>query len=160
MFSMFSKAADSGNNPGAHRQLPAGQIENDGLVTSADPGLVALATYGWIIKQKMDALQKELKAITDQIEKSLGAGASLAVDGVCKVTVSARESFSIADPDRLRSVLGGRFDDLIDVREEYKLSDKLKDLASNPDEPLAELLRECITVKCSTTVAFRPGKAL
>ena len=160
MFSMFAKATDSESNPVAARQLPAGQIENDGLVTSADPGLVALATDGWIIKQKMDALQKELKAITDQIENSLGAGASLAVDGVCKVTVSARESFSIADPDRLRSVLGGRFDDLIDVREEYKLSDKLKDLASNPDEPLAELLRECITVKSSTVVAFRPGKAL
>ena len=160
MFSMFSKAADSGNNSGTYRQLPAGQIENDGLVTSADPGLVALATDGWIIKQKMDALQKDLKAITDQIENSIGVGASLAVDGVCKVTVSARESFTLADPERLRSVLGGRFEDLVDVCEEYKLSDKLKDLASNPDEPLAELLRECIKVKSSTVVAFRPGKAL
>lgn len=156
MFGIFNSAAD---NTSA-RQLPAGQIENDGLVCSADPGLVALASDGWIIKQKIEALQKELKGITDQIENSLGVGASLAVDGVCRVTISARESFTLADPERLRAVLGGRFEDLVDVREEYKLSDKLKELASNPDEPLAELLRECIKVKCSTAVTFRPGKAL
>ena len=60
MFGIFNSAAD---NTSA-RQLPAGQIENDGLVCSADPGLVALASDGWIIKQKIEALQKELKGIT------------------------------------------------------------------------------------------------
>lgn len=159
MFNIFSGFSDSSAEMPV-RQLPAGQIKNEGLVVSADPGLVALATDGWIIKQKIEALQKELKVISDKLQNTLGAGAALAVDGVCRVNVVSRESFSLTDPERARALLGGRFDDLVDVGLSFTLTDKLKALVSDPDEPLAEPLRGCVAVKSSTSVTFRPGKAL
>lgn len=142
------------------RQLPAGQIENDGRVTTADAGLVALAADGWIIKQKIDALQKELKTITDALQNSLGAGASLALDGLCKVTISGRQSFKLADPDKCAAILGGRFADLVDTTIEYTLSDKLKEIVLDPDHPLSDGLRGCVQIKDSVSVTFRAGKAL
>lgn len=140
--------------------LPAGQIERDGLITSASPDLVALACDGWVIKQKIDALQKELKTITEKLENSLGAGAALAVDDVCRVTLSSRQTFKLVNVDKCEALLGGRFSDLVSTSIEYTLTDKLKDIVLDPDHPLSEGLRGCIVVKDSLAVTFRPGKAL
>lgn len=162
MLSMFSKTAGKTEVAAAAAvaPLPAGQIERDGLMTSASPDLVGLACEGWAIKQKIDALQKELKAITEKLENSLGAGAALAVDDVCRVTLSERQTFKLMDPDKCAALLGGRFPDLVDSTVEYTPTDKLKDMVLDPDHPLAASLRGCFAIKTSTTVTFRPGKAL
>ena len=141
-------------------QLPAGAIECAGRITSADSGLVALACDGWLIKQKIDALQKELKVITERLENSLGAGAVLAVDGVCRVTLSERTTFKLDDPETCAALLGGRFADLVDSAIQYPPTDKLKEIVFDPDHPLAASLRACFTIKNATAVTFRPGKAL
>lgn len=156
MFNIFTGFSDSAAEmPAQNLSLPRGQIENGGQVISADPDLVALASDGWTIKQKIEVLQKELKVITDRLQNTLGAGSTLTVDGVCKATISGRESFVLIDPDRARAFLGGRFDDLVDSTVSYTLTDKLKALVNDPDEPLSEPLRGCVAVKYSTSVAFR-----
>lgn len=165
MFNMFGKPAQTAPaavelEPEPSHALPAGQIENDGAITSASPDLVALACDGWIIKQKIDALQKELKTITDRLENSLGAGAALAVDGVCRVTLSSRQTVKLMNVDKCEALLGGRFNDLVETHIEYTLTDKLKAMALDPDHPLSEGLRSCIVIKDSTIVTFRPGKVL
>lgn len=162
MLSMFSKTAGKTEVAAAVAvaPLPAGQIERDGRITSASPDLVGLACDGWTIKQKIDALQKELKAITEKLENSLGAGAALVVDNVCRVTLSSRQIFKLMDVGRAESLLGGRFADLVETNTEYTLTDKLKNIVLDPDHPLSDGLRGCILVKESMTVSFRPGKAL
>lgn len=142
------------------RQVPAGQIENDGFITSADQDLIAMACVGWALKQQIDDLQKQLKAITDRLQASLGAGAALAVDGVCRVTVSNRQTFKLVDPGRCEALLGGRFADLVSTSVEYTPTDKLKEMVLDGDHPLSEGLRGCFVLKDSTSVTFRPGKAL
>lgn len=160
MFNIFGNYRNDTETPVAMAEpQPAGMIEHDGTITSADAGLVALACDGWVIKQKIDALQKELKGITARLENSLGAGAALAVDGVCRVTLSSRQTVTLTDPDKCEALLGGRFTDLVESHIEYTLTDKLKGMALDPDHPLSEGLRSCIVVKDSTVVTFRPGKA-
>lgn len=161
MFNIFGSSRNSVETPAISAEpLPAGVIENDGVITSADVGLVALACDGWVIKQKIDALQKELKTISARLENSLGIGAALSVDGVCRVTLSGRQTVTLTDPDKCEALLGGRFTDLVESHVEYTLTDKLKAMALDPDHPLSEGLRSCIVVKDSTVVTFRPGKAL
>lgn len=140
--------------------LPAGYIERESTYTSADSDLVALAVEGWIIKEKIDALQKTLKAITEKLENALGVGAALAVDDTCRVTIAERTTFKLTDPDTAEALLGGRFQDLVTTQIEYTPTDKLKAMVLDPDHPLSAGLRACMTIKSSTTVTFRPGKAL
>jgi hypothetical protein len=151
----ISPAPQTAETPPPFRPLPAGTIENDGLMVSASPDLVALAVDGWILKQKIDALQKELKAITTQLENSLGAGAALVADGVCRVTIAERTLFALNDPDKARELLGGRFDDLVQAAVEYTLTDKLKEIVRDGDHALSAGLRECVGVKTSVSVTFR-----
>ena len=152
MFGMKTKAADPVEPV---RQLPAGTIENGGQVVSAGPDLVGLAVDGWIVKQKIDALQKELKTITTALENSLGAGAALTVPGACRVTIAERTTFNLKDPLHARQLLGGRFEDLVQTSLDYTLTDKLKELVLDGDHALSAGLRECIEVKTSTSVTFR-----
>lgn len=160
MFNFRNSSRSAAETAAEPRPTPAGQIERDGRMVSADADLIALACNGWIVKQNIEALQKELKGITDQLENSLGAGATLAVDGVCRVTLSNRQTFRLTDVEKCQALLGGRFDDLVETSLEYTLSDKLKAMALDPDHPLSEGLRSCILIKDGTTVTFRPGKAL
>lgn len=161
MFNIFDRAQKTDDPQQQQvRALPAGLIENDGQVVSASEDLVSLACDGWSIKQRIDALQKELKTITTKLENSLGAGSTLAVDNVCRVTLSARQTFSLTDPDKCEAILGGRFSDLVDSSIEYTLTNKLKDIMLDPDHPLSAQLRACIAIKEGITVTFRPGKPL
>lgn len=161
MFNVFgSKAEPAVPAPADLRQLPAGLIERDGQCVSATPDLIALAVDGWTIKQRIDALQKELKTVTEKLENSLGAGAALAVDNVCRVTFSERTTFKLMDPHKCSEILGGRFGDLVDTVVDHTPTDKLKDMLLDPDHPLAESLRACFAIKTATSVTFRPGKTL
>lgn len=159
MFGLKAKAVPTPTAPEAvetsPRQLPAGSIEIDGQFVSASPDLVGLAVDGWIVKQHIEALQKELKGITVKLENSLGAGAALTVEGACRVTIAERTTFTLTDPLHARQLLGGRFEDLVQTSLEYTLTDKLKDMVRDGDHALGAGLRECIAIKTSTSVTFR-----
>ena len=73
-----------------------------------------------------------MKAITGQLENSLGAGAKLSVDGLCSVTISERTTFSLTDPAHAQEILAGRFEDLVATAVSYTLTDKFKDLVGVP----------------------------
>lgn len=156
MFGMKPKAVPETPEPlPPPRQIPAGSIEINDQYVSASPDLVGLAVDGWILKQKIDALQKELKTITAQLDNSLGAGAALTVEGVCRVTIAERTTFTLTDPLHARQLLGGRFEDLVQTSLEYTLTDKLKEMVNDADHALSAGLRECIAIKTSTSVTFR-----
>lgn len=140
----------------AEASVAMGRIENDGHCVPARSDLTELAIKGWEIKQQIEALERDLKTVTKQLENSLGAGAVLIVDGLCRVTLSARQTVTLTDPERCRNILGGRFDDLVIETASYALSDKLKDIARDPDHPLSGPLRECLAIRDSVTVAWRP----
>lgn len=154
--SIFSRAADpSASQDPAPRHDPAGVLERDGQALHASPDLVALVMDGWALKQQIDDLQKQLRVITDQLQNSLGAGAKLTVDGVCRATISARQSFVLSDVPKCQALLGGRFHDLVDETVEYTLNSKLKAIVLDPDHPLSAGLRDCVTIKDSLSVTFR-----
>ena len=148
MFNFFPKSAAPATPP-AH-------LEVDGAPAPVTADLVARAVQGWEIKQRIDALEQELKRITTDLSDRLGAGTALVVDGLCRVTVSPRQTVTLMDPDRCRDLLGGRFDDLVLETTRYTASDKLKGIALDPDHPLSEPLRPCLRIDDSITVSFRP----
>lgn len=150
MFNIFDRAQKTDDPQQQQvRALPAGLIENDGQVVSASEDLVSLACDGWSIKQRIDALQKKLKTIT--------TNSTLAVDNVCRVTLSARQTFSLTDPDKCEAILGGRFSDLVDSSIEYPLTNKLKDIMLDPDHPLSAQLRACIAIRKESLSPFGPA---
>lgn len=155
--SIFTRSADPSASPPLPeaRHDPAGILERDGQALHASPDLVALVINGWELKQQIDDLQKRLRAITDQLQNSLGAGAKLTVDGVCRATISERQSFVLSDVRKCQAFLGGRFADLVEESVDYTLSDKLKTIVLNPDHPLSAGLRDCVVIKNSLTVTFR-----
>ena len=152
--SFFSKSAPVTPAEPA-RRLPEGTLEHDGQAMHASPDLVALVMDGWDLKQQIEALQKQLKVITDKLQNSLGAGASLTIKEVCKMTVSGRQALSLTDVETCQQLLGGRFYDLIEERTEYTLTSKLKDIVLDPDHPLSAGLRGCIAIRDSMAVTFR-----
>lgn len=147
MLNLFGKNANT---------LPAGRIEQNGQSADADPGLVALALRGWTLKRQIEDWQKELKAINDHLENSLGAGASVEVAGVCRATVAARQTFKLTDVDTCQSLLGGRFTDLVETSVEFTLSEKLKAIVLDPDHPLSAGLRGCVQIKDGVSVSYKP----
>lgn len=135
--------------------LPSGILEHDGHAIHASPDLIELAIQGWKLKLQIDALQTQLKAVSEKLQNALGAGAKLRVDGVCVVSVSGRQSMTLTDVGLCQQLLGGRFQDLVAERAEFTLSDKLKEIVLDADHPLSAGLRQCVQVKDSVSVSFR-----
>lgn len=156
----FSKPQESAFAAPSAVRLPRGILEYDDQIMDAPPDLVALAMDGWTLKQRIDALEKELKQITDKLSLQLAPGTKLAVDGVTSVSVAAHETFKLENVTACQKILEGRFDDLVDATTQYKLTDKLKDMILDPDHPLSDSLRACFSIKNGVMVTFRPGKAL
>lgn len=154
--SFFNKSASAPTTPDEPaRRLPEGILEHDGQALHASPDLVALVVDGWELKQQIEALQKQLRTITDKLQNSLGAGTSLTVEGVCRATISSRQVFVLSDVHKCQAFLGGRFADLVDESVEYTLTNKLKEIVLDPDHPLSAGLRDCVLIKESTSVSFR-----
>lgn len=156
MFNIFTGFSDSAAEMPAQK-LPSGFLERDGQAVHAGPDLVALAQDGWDLKLRIDSLQTQLKAINEKIQNALGAGAKLRVDGLCTVSVSGRQNLSLTDVELCRLLLGGRFQDLVDERTEYTLSDRLKEIVLDADHPLNASLRQCVQIKESVSVSYRPA---
>jgi hypothetical protein len=110
---------------------------------------------GWALRQQIEALEADLKALNAEIEQEYGAGAVLIVNGVCRATVVERETVKVLDSERLGAVLGERFDDLVKTNVTYKAEPRLVEMAASGDEPLAPALRECLGVSSSVAVTWR-----
>ncbi|MBK8508773.1 MAG: hypothetical protein IPL51_09015 [Candidatus Competibacteraceae bacterium] len=105
MFNIFGKTDDL---PSRHTgPAPSGRIENDGRCTSASPDLIALALEGFDLKGQIEALETRLKTVSDRLANSLGPGAVLVVDGVCRVPIASRQTFKLTDPETCKALLGG-----------------------------------------------------
>lgn len=142
------------------KPVPAGEkIERDGgEVTPLEPSMVALILRGWTIKNQMDELDVQLKAINAEILAAHDVGVSLSVPGVCRVITSERETVKISEPTKLQRLLGPRFADLVRVETAYKPEPRLLAIATDGDDPLAAGIGECLSLSHSASVSWRPEK--
>lgn len=142
-----------------------GHIEDtlaDGAAISAKRDapldVLNLAVRGWSLKCQIADLENELKVIQKQLLTGIGVGHAVVVDGVTRATLTERNTVSIEQPAHLRAVLGSRWDDLVKVNVTYKAEPKLIELASSGDDVLAVAIRDCLTVKSTQSVTWRPSK--
>lgn len=138
--------------------LPACTLTRDGQTLMLDPDASALLCSAWNTKQTVDDAKIDLDALNARLLDAYGPGCVLEIPGQAKLTLTERETIQITDPEQLRAVLGGRFEDLVETRLEYKLSDKLKALLADGDHPLSESLRACCAAKTSSSITYRPVK--
>ena len=78
--------------------------------------------------------------------------------GQVKLTLTERETIQITNVEQMQAMLGGRFEDLVETRLSYTLSDKLKTMLADGDHPLSEGLRACCAFKTNGSVTYRPVK--
>lgn len=73
------------------------------------------------------------------------------VDGVldCKIELKDTVTIEVEDAERLRTLLGDRFDDLVGENTTYKPERKLIDMACNADDPESDAIGKLLTVKRS-----------
>lgn len=138
--------------------LPACTLTRDGHSLALDAHTSALIRSAWETRQTMDDAKQVLDALNVRLLESYGPGCVLEIPGHVKLTLTERETVAITDLAQMRAVLGGRFEDLVESREEYKLSDKLKAMLADGDHPLSESLRACVAVKRSFSITYRPVK--
>ncbi len=144
-------------------------VANDGLPSGVkivggkeemalDAASIRLVLQGWDVKKKIDALKDDLDGINSKLIEAHGTGSSLVVTGVCRASLSEREVVKISDADKLRAVLGGRFDDLVRTEVIYKPEARLIEMAADGDEALSPSLRACLAVGKSSSVTWRAEK--
>ncbi len=140
--------------------LPAGEkiVRDGGEVLPLDAASIRLVMQGWALKRQIDELDAQLKGIHAQLIEAHGVGASLIVHGVCRASIAEREAVRIKDAERLRAVLGGRFEDLVRTEVAYKPEAKLIEMACDGDEPLQPAIGACLVVGKSASVTWRAEK--
>src|SRR5690606_19529900 len=72
----------------------------------AEPKLVQQAVRAWDVVKRIEELEEELKAIKEALAQAIGAGRSLVVPRVCRVSVAATRAVTVTDADKLRALLG------------------------------------------------------
>lgn len=138
--------------------LPAGVKIVDGKETALDAAAIRKVMEGWEVKREMDALKERLEAIQAELIEAHGTGCALVVTGICRASLSAREAVKIADAERLKSVLGFRFSDLVKTEVTYKPEQRLVEMACSGDDPLQPAIAACLTVGKSYAVTWRAEK--
>ena len=118
--------------------------------------LVRKALRAWELSREIAVLDEELSAL----EKDLAVieGMSLVVPGVCRVSVARTSSVSIADAEKLRQLLGDRWADLVVETVSYKPTDRLVEIASDADDPMAPAYRELLKVRTGVAVRLLAEK--
>lgn len=124
----------------------------------AEPTLVQQAMRAWDVVKRMDELEEELKAIKEALAQAIGAGRSLVVPRVCRVSVSATRAVTVGDADKLRALLGERFGDLVTESVSYKPTEQLIEMSADGDDPLAPAYRALLRVRTGTTVRITAEK--
>jgi hypothetical protein len=142
------------------KPMPAGEklLRDSDEAVPLSAADIRLVMQGWEIKKQMDALEEQLKEVNARLMGAHGHGASLVVHGVCRASIAERESVRIKDADRLRSVLGARFDDLVKTEVSYKPEHRLLEMACDGDEPLQRAIGACLAVGKTSSVTWRAEK--
>lgn len=117
-----------------------------------------LAVRGWSLKCQIDDLKYDLDIINDKLLTGIGVGHAVVVEGVTRATLVERNTVNIESPVHLRAVLADRFADLVKIEVNYKPEPKLIALACDGNDELAKDIRECLTVKTTQSVTWRPNK--
>jgi len=137
---------------------PTGRLITGKTETRAPARLVKLALDAWEVKKEMDRLKDELAACNEKLAQAIEPGTALEIAGVCRVTVAERQTVKVTDADALEQILGPRFEDLIDIRVNYRPLPKLVQMATDGDDPLGQVVAQALSIERSVTVSYRPAK--
>ena len=135
--------------------LPSGVKVVDGVEVAMDAADVRKVMEGWEIKRLIDDAQTQLDAINADLIAAHGTGCALVVTGICRASLSARQTVKIVDAGRLEKVLGGRYLDLMIEKVSYQAEDKLVEMACDGDEPLQPAIAACLAINQGEAVTWR-----
>jgi hypothetical protein len=124
----------------------------------AMPALVQLAVRAWELVMRIDELNVELTALKSELASAVGAGRSLVVPKVCRVSVVSARTVKVVDAKKLRALLGDRWGDLVTETVSYKPTEKLIEMSVDGDDPMAPAYRELLSVCTSTSVRITAQK--
>lgn len=146
--------------PAKAATLPTGVImdRETGDTKKASAALVRLVMQGWQRKVEIDALKGELADINGEIIKKVGVGNTVQIFGLCRAGVSRRQRVSVIDAERLKKILGPRYEDLVREAVRYEPEKKLLRIACDGDDPLQGPVGECLQVSESESVTWRAEK--
>jgi hypothetical protein len=130
-------------------------MERDGQSLPASTPIAQLAAAGWTAKQAADQAADRLKQANARLIEAAGVGVSLVLPGACRIPIAERETAKVTDAERLRQVLGGRFEDLVEASVSYRPTPKLLAIARDPAHPLGAIVGELLAVSTTQTVSYR-----
>lgn len=120
-------------------------VTPDGQRVEAADELVARCVQLWETRadgKQIDVLMAELKRDIATGFSGLDPSCYILVEGVCRVTLKrGAVKPIISNVQAVRDLLGPRFQDLVEVKTTYKVTDKLVDILSSGDDELARALR-------------------
>jgi len=140
---------------------PAAYIEPHGggeRVHAVAPNLVREAIRAWGLMRRIEELEAEFREVKEALAQGLGTGVSLVVTGVCRVSVASSTTVSVADVDKLRALLGERFNDLVTETVSYKPTEQLIEMSADGDDPMAPAYREVLKLRQSRVVRITAEK--
>ncbi len=139
-----------------------GYFEENGKATiAADEALVRAVLEAWQIKLDIEAREADLKVWLDEIKTLMVEPGTVVVPGVCRAIYARPQRVSIAHPETLEAILGGRYLDLVRVEQSVKPTEALIELAGDGDDPLAPAVRAALKVSVGESVkllAEKPAK--
>jgi len=135
--------------------VPAGVKIVDGQEVALTAREVRQILDGWKAKRQLEEAKARLEEVNAALLAAHGPGCSLVIPGVCRVSLTSRQTVTVQDAERLREVLGFRFQDLVQVDVRYKPLQKLIAMSCDGDEPLQAAVAACLGVQVSEAVTWR-----
>lgn len=136
--------------------LPAGVKIVDGKEEVAlDAATIRKVMEGWEVKRIIDDAKARLDAINAELIEAHGTGCALVVTGICRASLTSRQTVKVRDPERLEAVLGARFLDLVRESVSYQAEPRLVEMACDGDDPLQPAIAACLSVSDGTSVTWR-----
>lgn len=158
MAKVAKKTVDAVEAAQAPREMAWLEVHGQEGRSPAEPKLVQQAVRAWDVVKRIEELEEELKAIKEALAQAIGAGRSLVVPGVCRVSVAATRAVTVGDADKLRALLGERFKDLVTESVSYKPTEQLIEMSADGDDPMAPAYRALLRVRTGTTVRITAEK--
>lgn len=109
----------------------------------------------WSIRRQIAEAERALAEAEAPLWRMFGAGASVLLEGVCRLSLSERQTVTIADAAALRELLGARFPDLVREEVVWKPEPRLIALAADADAPEAPALRRALVVRTTPVTTWR-----
>lgn len=131
-------------------------ITADGAEAVLPPDVRERIERAWALQAQVEALKAELDAHKAMLQHMLPAGGRAEIPGLCAATLAQRTTVTIGDATRLHGVLGALWPECVIEEVAYKPTPALIDLSSDADSPLADPIRECLTVKTVAALSLKP----